>query len=147
MTFRRFSRRRQLRAFVVALIDRLEWGPPEALADPIVATSDGTCVACGTRIWAEQLIVLAAVGPSDQRRHTFIHWTCPDAWAILASTVEQYDDKIISKINPAGRGRASGCGHDVTDRPVYLVRRPVSLNVAGHSDWFCEACVTPRTVE
>jgi hypothetical protein len=147
MTFRRFSRRRQRAALLVALLDRLEWGPPVVLTAPTSAAQDGICVACGSQILRNDEIVLARVGPPHQNRQTWVHEVCPSFWVLLAETIERYDDKIISKINREGRGVASGCGHRVTGQPVYLVRRPVSLAEASHSDWYCEACVTPRTVE
>jgi len=143
VTFRRFSRRRRRAALVVALLDRLEWGPPEVLAAPTVASQDGICPACGWLIGVGDEIGLARMGPPQLNRQSWVHATCPSFWDVLAATVEVRDDKIITKINPAGRGRASGCGHDVTGKPVYLVRRPVSLVEPNHSDWFCEACVTP----
>lgn len=142
-TFRRFSRRRQRAALVVALLDRLEWGEPEVLTAPMHATQAGVCVACGSTIDVHDEIVMASYGPRGENRQVWIHHVCPDPWTLLAATVEEYDDKIVTKINQRGRGRASGCGHDVTDRPVYLVRRPVSLVRSDSSDWYCEACVTP----
>lgn len=146
-TFRRFSKRRQRAALLVALLDRLEWGPPDVRTAPGPASQDGVCAACGSRIVTGDQIVLARVGPPDQNRLTWVHHRCPSFWALLAETIERHDDKIISKINQEGRGVASGCGHHVTGQPVYLVRRPVSLAESGHSDWYCEVCVTPRTVE
>lgn len=142
-TFRRFSKRRQRAALVVALLDRLEWGEPEVHTAPLHATQDGVCVACGTVINVHDEIVLANYGPPVDNRRTWIHHVCPNLWDLLAATIEEYDDKIVTKINRCGRGRASGCGHDVTDRPVYLVRRPTSLSRPGSSDWYCESCVTP----
>lgn len=142
--FRRFSKRRQRVALLVALLDRLEWGEPEVRTAPGRATQDALCVACGSTITAyHDEIVLARYGPPDQNRLTWVHHVCPPTWEVLARTVEEYDDKIITRINPAGRGRASGCGHDVTDRPIYLVRRAVPLSDPRCADWYCERCVTP----
>lgn len=143
MTFRRFSRRRQLRALVVALLDEREWGRPLLIGEPTVARQEGVCSACGGVIHASDGIVLARVGPPADNRQTFVHEFCPDPWFLLERTIEVHDDKIITKINQVGRGRATGCGHDVDGRPVYLVRRPVSLAVTDHSDWFCEDCARP----
>lgn len=143
MTFRRFSRRRRLRALLVALLDEREWGSPEVVGEATVARQEGMCPACGGIIYVGDDIVLARVGPPVDNRQTHVHVTCPDPWFLLERTIEVHDDKIITKINNVGRGHASGCGHDVTGRPVYLVRRPVSLRVTNHSDWYCEACVTP----
>jgi len=132
---------------LVALLDRVEWGEPEVIAGTrTIARQDGVCFDCGGDIGVGDDIVLARVGPSDQNRQSYIHVVCPDLWELLALTVERYDDKIITKVNPVGRGRAAGCGHDVEGRPVYLVRLPVSLRDPNHSYWYCEACVTPRTV-
>lgn len=144
MRFRRFSKRRQRAALVVALVDRVEWGPPVRLTASVAAGQDGLCVACGTAFDVGDEIVLARHGPADQNRQSWIHDRCPSFWSALARTVEEYDSKIITKINREGRGRASGCGHDVTDRPVYLVRRPVSLSDPRSSDWFCEECSRPQ---
>lgn len=145
--FRRFSRRRQLRALAVALLDRVEWGPPIVCGYPLPAQQDGICAGCGSAIDRGQRIVPALYGPPGLQSSTFVHETCPDLWQVLDETVERYDDKIITKINLAGRGRAAGCGHDVEGQPVYLVRRPVSMRHANHSGWHCEACVTPQTKE
>jgi hypothetical protein len=145
--FRRFSRRRRRAALVVALLDRLEWGPPEVRTDAMDATQDAVCPACGTDVVVGDRIVLARVGPPASNHNAWIHETCPSYWDVLARTVERYDDKIITKINPAGRGRAAGCGHVVADEPVYLVRRPVPLSEPNHSNWYCEDCVTPRSIE
>lgn len=142
--FRRFSKRRQRAALAVALLDQLEWGDPEVHTAPGYASQDALCVACGTQITANvDEIVLATYGPRSQNRKAWIHHVCPSPWEVLARTVEEYDDKIVTRINPAGRGRASGCGHDVEDQPVYLVRRPRSLADPRSADWFCERCVTP----
>lgn len=142
--FRRFSKRRQRAALVVALLDRLEWGEPEVHTAPGFAMQDALCVACGSLITSGvDEIVLATYGPRAQNRKAWIHHVCPSPWEVLARTVEEYDDKIITRINPAGRGRASGCGHEVHGTPIYLVRRPRSLADPGSADWFCERCVTP----
>lgn len=143
MKFRRFSKRRQRAAIIVALADRLEWGTPERLGFPRPAVQEGLCVACGTAFDVGAEIQLARYGPFSENRQTWVHGTCPSVWDSLARTVEEYDSKIVTKINREGRGRASGCGHDVTDQPVYLVRRPVSLREPGNSDWFCEDCARP----
>lgn len=143
-TFRRFSRRRQRAALVVALLDRLEWGEPEALTAPALATSDGLCVACGSTIQRDDEIVLARYGPPVDNRQAWVHHVCPSWWALLARTVEEHDDKIITRIQSVGRGTASGCGHDVTGSPVYLVRRPVSLSDRRCGDWYCEDCARPQ---
>jgi hypothetical protein len=143
VTFRRLSKRRQRAALVVALIDRLQWGPPVVLGGEYqVARQEGMCVACGSPIQLEDLIVLARYGPTPLNIQTFIHLNCPDYWELLARTVETRDDKIITRVNKIGRRRASGCGHDVEGKPVYLVRRPVGLDQPNHSDWYCEECVT-----
>lgn len=143
-TFRRFSKRRQRAALVVALLDRLEWGEPEVLTAPKLASSDGLCVACGATIHRDDEIVLARYGPPVDNRQAWVHHVCPDWWTLLARTVEEYDDKIVTRIQRIGRGTASGCGHDVTGSPVYLVRRPVSLTNGRSSDWFCEGCAKPQ---
>jgi hypothetical protein len=146
--FRRFSKRRQRAALLVALLDQLEWGAPEYQTAPMRATQDGFCVLCGTSIVSgRDDIVFARYGPRDERYQTWVHTKCPYLWDVVAGTIERYDDKIITKINRQGRGCASGCGHDVTNRPVYLVRRPVSLDEPDHSAWFCETCVTPGNEE
>jgi hypothetical protein len=142
--FRRFSKRRQRAAILVALADRVEWGPPLKLSAPVRATQEGLCVTCGTAFDVGTSIVLARYGPPIDNRQTWIHDNCPSIWDALARTVEEYDSKIVTKINRVGRGRASGCGHDVTDQPVYLVRRPVSLEDTHSSDWFCESCTRPQ---
>lgn len=143
MTFRRLSRRRQRAALVVALLDRLQWGPPVPLGGEYqVAKQEGMCVGCGSPIQLEDLIVLARYGPEWANYQTFVHLRCPDYWRLLERTVEARDDKIITRVNKVGRRRASGCGHDVEGKPVYLVRRPVGLDQPNHSDWFCEECVT-----
>lgn len=144
MRFRRFSKRRQRAALLVALADRVEWGPPERVTGSLRATQEGLCVACGTAFDVGTDIVLARYGPRDDNRQTWVHDACPSVWDALARTVEEYDSKIVTKINREGRGRASGCGHDVTGQPVYLVRRPVSLNDPHSSDWFCEDCARPQ---
>lgn len=141
--FRRFSKRRRRAALVVALIDQLEWGAPEVLDAPVVARQPGICPACSASIHVGDEIVLARVGPPHANVQTFVHHRCPSFWDLLADTIEEYDDKIITKINLRGRGVASGCGHTVVDGPVYLVRSPVSLGRERHSDWYCERCVTP----
>jgi hypothetical protein len=147
VTFRRFSKRRQRAALVVALLDRLAWGPPRPRTAPWSAGQNGICVACGAFVLVGEEIVLADYGPPADRYQAWVHHRCPDLWDVLAATVEAYDDKVITRINPAGRGRASGCGHTVQDRPVYLVRRTIPLDEPNHSDWFCEACVTPGREE
>lgn len=144
MRFRRFSKRRQRAAILVALADRVEWGPPVRITASLLATQEGFCVACGTAFDVGTEITLARYGPPDQRRQAWVHEVCPSVWDALARTVEEYDSKIVTKINRQGRGRASGCGHDVTDQPVYLVRRPVSLSQSTCSDWFCEDCARPQ---
>lgn len=143
-TFRRFSKRRQRAALVVALLDRLEWGEPEALTAPTLASSDGLCVACGAAIHRDDEIVLARYGPRADNREAWVHHVCPDWWTLLARTVEEHDDKIITRIQKIGRGRASGCGHDVDGSPVYLVRRPMSLVDRRCADWYCEGCARPQ---
>jgi hypothetical protein len=141
--FRRFSKRRQRAAILVALADRVEWGPPVRVAAPVVARQDGLCVACGTAFDVGDEITLARYGPAQLNRQTWIHEVCPSVWDSLARTFENYDGKIVTKINREGRGRAY-CGHDVTDQPVYLVRRPVSLVDPRSADWFCEDCARPQ---
>lgn len=140
--YRRFSKRRRLRALAVALIDRAEWGPPTYLDAPVNARQPGICAACSGEIAVDDEIARARVGPFSDNVQTFVHWRCPSFWSLLSETIEVYDDKIITKINPDGRGVASGCGHTVVGGPVYLVRKPISLISTGHSEWFCEECVT-----
>jgi hypothetical protein len=142
VTFRRFSKRRQRAAIAVALLDQIQWGVPVIIGGATVARQDGICVKCGSKIFTNEEIALASYGPHNAQ--TFVHIECPDPWDLLADTIEQHDDKIITKINNVGRGRASGCGHNVEGQPVYLVRRPVSLAENHHSDWFCEECVKPQ---
>lgn len=140
--FRRFSKRRQRVAMLVALLDRAEWGPPQPLGPETRAAQRGVCVGCGAPIGRGERIVSARYGPPDENRQTWVHARCPDPWGVLATTVERYDRQIIVKINPQGRGRAS-CGHDVTNEPVYLLRRPVSLATPNSSAWVCEPCAAP----
>lgn len=128
---------------IVALLDRERWGAPRPQTGPTVASSEGLCVGCGTAFYVGDEIVLADYGPPSSRYQSWIHETCPDPWELLALTIERYDDKIVTKIQRQGRGRASGCGHVVDDRPIYLVRRPVPLDAPSHSAWYCELCVTP----
>lgn len=127
----------------MALLDQLEWGPPVPVTAPVFATQDGLCPACGSVIRRDQEIVLARYGPPVENRQTWVHHVCPSWWSLLADTIEEYDDKIITKINQVGRGVARGCGHDVTGSPVYLVRRPVSLTQPRSTDWYCEGCAQP----
>lgn len=145
--FRRFSKRRKARALIVALIDRVEWGGPSFLQPPIAAREFGICTACSGEINIGDQIALARVGPASNNTQTFVHWQCPGFWSLFSDTLEVYDNSVISKINKFGRGNASGCGHDVTGKPVYLVRKPQSLVFDRHSDWFCEDCVTQGSQE
>jgi hypothetical protein len=128
---------------LIAALDQLEWGPPEALTTVTRATVEGLCPACGLTFDEGDDIVLSRYGPRDNgyNYQAWTHETCPDRWTALARLVERYDDKMISKIQRHGRNRAD-CGHPVDEQPVYLVRQPMPLTTAGHSRWVCESCAT-----
>lgn len=142
LPFRRWSKRRQARALLVALADRAEWGRPERVETHVrEALADGICPDCGTLIRRNTSIVKALHGPPDARAETWVHAWCPTVWETINDVLETWDDLIITKISVEGRSNAS-CGHDVRGRPTYLVRRPVSLTQLDHSYWVCEECVT-----
>jgi hypothetical protein len=139
--FRRFSKRRQRAAMLVAALDKLEWGQPTPKTNPTRAYADGLCVACGTIFHEGEQIVLVGYGPKRPNYNGWAHDYCPNVWLSLGRTLERYDDKIITRIQQEGRGRAD-CGHLVEGKPVYLVRQPVSLDSDAHSKWTCESCAT-----
>jgi hypothetical protein len=136
------SKRRRTRALLVALIDRVEWGPPRSLDRPVeLATKVGACPACSTVIDVGDEIQSVRVGPLDAPIETWVHVTCPPWWEIVSDLIEDYDDLIVTQVVPEGR-RVASCGHNVGGGPVYLVRHPTSLREHNHSYWLCEGCVT-----
>ena len=140
--FRRWSKRRRARALIIALADRLEWGPARRVSETVIeARTDGVCPDCGTLIRRGTSIVKALHGPPDAETETWVHAWCPSVWQSISEVLEEWDDLVITRINTEGRQRAS-CGHDVNGQPVYLVRRLVSLTNFDHSYWVCESCVT-----
>ncbi len=140
--FRRWSKRRQTRALLIALLDRYEWGRPRRVVDDVIrARVDGLCVDCGSVIHVNDSIVKALHGPADGQTEVWIHAWCPDPWSLVGGVLESHDDVIITQVNSEGR-RVASCGHSVEGRPVYLVRNPVTLSRNDHSHWLCEECVT-----
>jgi hypothetical protein len=135
------SKRRLLKSMLVRLRDRYEWGEPRITGPVVVARQFGSCARCGLYITIGARIQSVQYGPVEKNVQGWQHEICSPFWDTLSTLLEFRDDLVITAVNPCGRGKAAGCGHDVECQPIYLVRSTVSLSENHHSEWYCKECV------